>query len=177
VAEYPRQFQRVLHEDLRGSFSEFYRENEADLPAMVQVNVLQSHARVLRGMHITLGKGSGKLVGVVRGKIMDVAIDCRPDSPRHGDVWWTWLTKDEMVYVPPGFAHGLQALNECVVVYASTAVYKAENESAIDALDPDLDLPWKYKKRAIRSSSDKAAPRFHQWGEDNEGRVVRIATS
>lgn len=135
--------------DARGFFLESF--NRARLAAVglptefVQDNHSRSHANVLRGLHYQLGKGQGKLVSVIRGKIFDVAVDIRRGSPTFGS-WVSAILDDvkrECLWIPPGFAHGFCALADSVdVVYKCTEYYDPTMERGIPWNDPLLRINW-----------------------------------
>jgi len=135
--------------DERGFFVETYREDdwaEAGLPRFVQDNHSRSVAGVLRGLHMnTSGGGQGKLVRCGRGRIWDVAVDLRRDSPTFAA--WEGVILDDVehrqVYVPPGFAHGFCVLSEVAdVAYKLTSYYDEATEYGVAWNDPQLAVAW-----------------------------------
>lgn len=138
------------HLDDRGYFKEVYRA--ADFAAagisepFVQDNLTLSVRGVLRGLHYQLPPESqGKLVGVVRGSIYDVAVDLRRGGPTYGK--WIARTLDvdsgEMLWIPPGFAHGYYTLSETAdVFYKVTRPYAPELARGIRWDDPALGISW-----------------------------------
>lgn len=155
-----------LFRDDRGTFMETYqaeRMREAGLPAFVQDNESSSHRGVLRGLHYQLPPhAQGKLVRVVRGRIWDVAVDIRRDSPTFGKWVGTELsaTNHAMLWIPPGFAHGFVALEDnTVFLYKCTSPYAPAGERGIRWNDPDLAITWPEKTPFI-SQKDAALPCF-----------------
>ncbi|HEY2822498.1 MAG TPA: dTDP-4-dehydrorhamnose 3,5-epimerase [Candidatus Acidoferrum sp.] len=135
--------------DLRGFFMETYhREKFAELgitDTFVQDNHSRSGRGTLRGMHYQLHHSQAKLCRVVEGEVLDVAIDIRVGSPYFGK-WTSVVLNDEdhnMIYVPPGFAHGFLALTDSVqFVYKCTDFYTPADEHGIVWNDPDVNIVW-----------------------------------
>ncbi len=135
--------------DTRGFFMEtFHAEKfaQAGLPtAFLQDNHSHSVRGVLRGLHYQLQHPQGKLVRVVNGEVLDVAVDIRKGSPRFGQ-WVSVLLSAEnrlQLYVPPGFAHGYCTLSEQAdFLYKCTDVYAPADEYGIAWDDPALDIDW-----------------------------------
>ncbi|QND52047.1 dTDP-4-dehydrorhamnose 3,5-epimerase [Phyllobacterium sp. 628] len=154
--------------DDRGFFSETYnaaRFTEAGLNlTFVQDNHSLSAAKgVLRGLHYQLSpRAQDKLVRVVRGSIVDVAVDIRKGSPTFGQ----WLAlelsahKWNQILVPKGFAHGFMTLEENTeVVYKVTDYYSPEHDRSIRFDDPQIGIEWPIAADQIQlSEKDRAAP-------------------
>jgi len=140
----------AVKSDARGFFVERYREElfrEYGLPtSFVQDNHSRSAPGVLRGLHYQFNPAQGKLVGVVRGRIWDVAVDIRQDSPTYRQPFGIELSdlNGKMLWMPPGFAHGFCVLgNEPAdVVYKVDRVYNQAGEAGIHWADPDLAIRW-----------------------------------
>ena len=153
--------------DERGFFSETWSEKtwaEAGFTEQFRQDCLSCSARgVVRGMHYQLEPWAmGKLVRVVRGAIFDVGIDLRKSSPTFGKWIGRTLSAENghALYLPPGFAHGFEALEDnTLVYYKCTAIHTPEAERAISCTDPALDIPWPIPPRLI-SAKDQAAPPF-----------------
>lgn len=136
--------------DARGHFAELFRSGpfrEAGIPTeFVQDNVAGSTRGVLRGLHFQLPPSAqGKLVGALVGEIYDVAVDLRKDSPTYGE--WVGVTlraaEGTLLWIPPGFAHGYQALTgETLVYYKVTAEHDPTRERGIRWDDPQLGIEW-----------------------------------
>ena len=156
-----------LHGDARGFFVERFQEarfRDAGLPSrFYQDNHSRSGPRVLRGLHYQTEPAQGKLVGVVRGRIWDVAVDVRPDSPTFGRHFGVELTdlNGRLLWVPAGFAHGFCVLGDepADVYYKVDAPYNAPGEGGVRWDDPDLRVEWPVKDPLV-SGRDKAAPSF-----------------
>ena len=138
-----------VFEDERGHFFESYNKQlfaSLGLPMeFVQDNQSFSVKGVLRGLHMQNGSfAQGKLVRVISGQVLDVAVDLRPDSPTYGQ-YETFLLDAKlanMAYIPEGFAHGFVALEDSVFSYKCTNVYNKASESGIIWNDPDLNIDW-----------------------------------
>jgi dTDP-4-dehydrorhamnose 3,5-epimerase len=139
-----------VHKDARGFFLERYQaERFAEfLPGkdFVQDNHSRSKPGVLRGLHYQRDPEQGKLVGVIRGRIWDVAVDIRADSPTFGKSFGTELSDEngQLLWIPPGFAHGFCVLGDesADVLYKVDAGYNAAGEGGIHWADPELAISW-----------------------------------
>lgn len=124
------------HRDDRGWFMETWREEdfrEAGIPPFVQENHSHSVRGVLRGLHLQRPPtAQGKLVRCTRGKIFDVAVDVRPDSDTYGShVAATLDDSGPMLWIPEGFAHGFQAIEDSDVLYKVTRPYSPGDEACV----------------------------------------------
>jgi dTDP-4-dehydrorhamnose 3,5-epimerase len=156
----------VEHADARGHLVEmFHREQHAALGvavgmSFVQDNVARSLGGVVRGMHYQLTVPQGKLVSVLRGAIFDVVVDVRRGSPTFGQWYGAKLTAEDrrQLWIPPGFAHGYQALTEVAdIVYKLTAPYTPAEERAVRWNDPAIAIEWP-RDDVVVSPRDAAAP-------------------
>ncbi|HKV45510.1 MAG TPA: dTDP-4-dehydrorhamnose 3,5-epimerase [bacterium] len=155
-------------EDERGLFMETYKHSEfgaAGIPwIFVQDNYSHSTRGVLRGLHYQKHpKAQGKLVGVLRGEIFDVAVDIRRGSPTLRR--WVGVilsaANRRMLFVPPGFAHGFCVLSsEADVVYKVTAEYAQALDRGIVWNDPELGVAWPIQTPVL-SPKDARLPPFH----------------
>ena len=135
--------------DERGYFMETWRDNEfrekvADV-SFVQDNQSKSQQGILRGLHYQLQQTQGKLVRVISGTIFDIAVDIRKSSATFGQWLGVSLSADskQMLWVPPGFAHGFYVVSEAAeFVYKCTDYYAPEFEKAIAWDDPSLNIEW-----------------------------------
>ncbi len=122
----------------------------------VQDNISKSRKGTVRGLHYQIGdKAQGKLCQVIKGKVLDVAVDIRFNSPTFGKYFSIELSEDNHVqfWMPPGFAHGFSVLSdEAVFHYKCTDYYSKEKERSILYNDPDLHIDWKVDKPIV---SDK----------------------
>lgn len=155
--------------DERGQFMETFKRSvfaEAGISeTFVQDNVSYSRRGVLRGLHYQLNPhAQGKLVRVVLGAVFDVAVDIRHGSPTYGK-WVGCTLSDEnmnMLYLPPGFAHGVCVLSpEAYLSYKVTDEYAPECERGILWNDPDIDIRWPVDEPLL-SSRDATFPRLRE---------------
>lgn len=159
-----------VHGDDRGFFLETWsapRYRAAGIDAtIVQTNHSLSGARTIRGLHAQLAPAAqGKLVRVVEGAILDVAVDIRKGSPTFGRFAAAELSASNFrqLWVPPGFAHGFAVLSErAQVEYSCTAPYAAEHEIAIAWNDPAIAIPWRIADPVL-SAKDAGAPPLASW--------------
>ncbi len=158
-----------LFKDKRGYFTETFNiesfKKAGILFSPVQDNESRSIRGVLRGLHYQLRPfDQAKLIRVIEGKIFDVALDLRKDSPSFGK--WFGLELDaasfKHIFIPKGFAHGFSVLSESAVVqYKCDNLYNPATERGIMPLDPDLAIDWKIgRNEIIISEKDKKHPRF-----------------
>ncbi len=143
--------------DERGFFVETYnkkRYQEVGIePEFVQDNLSKSAKGVLRGLHFQKPPfAQGKLVQVIKGKVLDVAVDIRHGSPTFGEWVSVELSEEnkKQFWLPTGFAHGFVALeDETIFNYKCTNFYAPESEGAIAWNDKDLDIDWQLEKYGI----------------------------
>lgn len=164
---------KVLHDD-RGYFFESYNHRtwaEAGVHAQfVQDNQARSTRGVLRGLHYQTGDlAQAKLVRVVEGEVLDVAVDLRPESPAYGQWFGVRLSADNkrQLFVPRGFAHGYLVLSETAeFFYKCDNFYSKAHEGGVRYDDPQLRIDWEYDlSQVLVSEKDLALPRFgaHVW--------------
>lgn len=157
----------TVFEDDRGYFFESYNKEKFLQHGLdqnfVQDNESKSVKNVVRGLHFQKPPfAQGKLVRVMKGAVLDVAVDIRRNSPTYGQWTSVELTEDNkwMYWVPPGFAHGFATLeDETVFFYKCTNVYNKASEGSIRWNDPELDIDWKLDA-PILSEKDQQAPLF-----------------
>lgn len=139
-----------LMRDDRGLLMEAYKLSDFTNAGIdvrfVQENRLVSSKYVLRGLHYQMiPNAQGKLVSCVRGRVFDVAVDIRDGSPFYGRWVGTELSEEDskMVYLPPGFAHGILSLTDISdVLYKCTAEYSPQDDRGIKWNDPDIAIDW-----------------------------------
>lgn len=128
----------------------------------VQDNLSFSGKGILRGLHYQKPKAQGKLVQVLQGEVLDVAVDIRRGSPTFGS-WFSLVLSVEnkkQLYVPPGFAHGFSVLSDTALFhYKCTDYYYPEGEQSIAWNDPELGIDWMVENPSL-SAKDSAAPRL-----------------
>ena len=154
----------VVLRDERGFFLETYHQRkyrEGGLDAtFVQDNHSLSGGNILRGLHAQLEPAQGKLVRVVEGEILDVAVDIRRGSPTFARWTAMRLSAENFLacYLPPGFAHGFCVLSErAQVEYKCTALYEPGGEIAIRWNDPEISVAWPLSDPTL-SAKDREAP-------------------
>jgi dTDP-4-dehydrorhamnose 3,5-epimerase len=153
--------------DERGYFLETFNQNKYNkfIKAFefVQDNLSLSTKGVLRGLHFQNPPfDQGKLVQVIKGAALDVAVDIRKDSPTYGEYVSVILSEKEknQFWIPPGFAHGFCALEDNTIFsYKCTNYYSPENESSILWNDKTLNIDWKVENLII-SDKDKKGVEF-----------------
>lgn len=160
----------VLFEDERGYFYEKFNEKKfEELTGMnghfVQDNISKSSYGVLRGLHLQKGAhAQAKLVSCLEGRVYDVAVDLRRESPTFGQWFGVELTAENkrQFYVPRGFGHGFSVLSETAVfAYKCDNFYNKESEGGVLWNDPELNINWQLPAEdVILSEKDKVQPTF-----------------
>ena len=160
----------TLFEDERGYFYEKFNEKKfEDLTGLnghfVQDNISKSSYGVLRGLHLQKGEhAQAKLVSCLEGKVFDVAVDLRQDSPTFGKWFGIELTPENklQLYVPRGFGHGFSVLSETAIfAYKCDNFYHKESEGSVIWNDPDLNIDWKLPVEDVKKKKkDKILPTF-----------------
>lgn len=152
--------------DHRGYFLETYHKKrylDAGIGAdFVQDNISFSQRGTLRGLHFQHPAGQAKLVQVLEGEILDVAVDVRRGSPTFGRWVCVALSADShrQLYVPEGFAHGFCVLSPTALfMYKCADYYAPQHESGVSWDDPDLSIDWPVP-RPILSERDRRFPRL-----------------
>ncbi len=162
-------FDPKVFEDSRGYFFESYNEQtfiaEGINIKFVQDNQAKSSYGVLRGLHYQLNPfAQTKLVRVLQGKILDVAVDIRKGSPTYGSVFTIELSAEnkKQLLVPQGFAHGYSVLSETAeVMYKCDSFYNKQSEGGILYNDTELNIDWQIPlDKAIVSEKDIHLPLF-----------------
>ena len=158
-----------LFKDERGYFFESFSQKEFEekvcKTVFVQDNESKSSYGVLRGLHFQKPPfAQSKLVRVVRGAVLDVAVDIRKGSPTFGKLVAVELTAENhrLFFIPRGFAHGFSVLSQEVVFqYKCDNYYAPQSEGALAWDDPDLGIDWRIPAAEIvLSKKDKAHPRL-----------------
>lgn len=162
----------TIFEDERGYFFEKYNEKKfEELTGMnghfVQDNISKSSYGVIRGIHLQKGEhAQAKLVSCLEGRVWDVAVDLRRDSPTFGKWFGIELTAENktQLYVPRGFGHGFSVLSETAVfAYKCDNFYNKESEAGVIYNDPQLNIDWIIPAQdAILSEKDQVLPAFNQ---------------
>lgn len=162
----------TVFEDDRGYFYEKFNEHKfEELTGMnghfVQDNISKSSYGVLRGVHLQKGDhAQAKLVSCLEGKVWDVAVDLRKDSPTFGQWFGIELTPENklQLYVPRGFGHGFSVLSETAIfAYKCDNFYSKDAEGSVIYNDKDLNIDWKLPQDAIQlSEKDQQLPSFKE---------------
>ena len=162
-----------VHKDGRGYFMETYRQSWTDAlhaftDDFVQDNQSQSLYGTIRGLHFQTGEhAQAKWVRVLFGKILDVAVDLRSESPTFGQHISVALSADNnhQLWIPRGFAHGFSVLSETAVVcYKCDAYYNRDAEGGIHPLDSSLNINWGIPTAKQRiSPKDLVLPSFNDF--------------
>jgi dTDP-4-dehydrorhamnose 3,5-epimerase len=159
--------------DDRGFFAETYRAADfatlgIDEP-MLQDNHSRSRYGTIRGVHFHIGNGCSKVVRCARGRVVDVLVDLRKDSPTYSQ-WEAYELSDEnmrVLYAPVGFGHGFAVLSDVAdVIYKQSAYYDPAVERGISFLDPDVDIAWPLPREDwVYSERDADAPTLAEFAE------------
>ena len=156
--------------DSRGYFKELIVEKNSKVKFPFHVMSF-SKKNVIRGLHIQTKNPQGKFITVIKGKILDVAVDIRKKSQTYGKYFSKILSaKNSLsIYIPPGFAHGFCALDkENFVVYSCTQYRNARSEMGIKYDDKDLNIKWPIKKPFL-SIKDKKNYSFKEFNIKTNG--------
>ena len=156
-----------IFEDDRGYFFESFKESAFEEFGLrlkfVQDNVVYSNnAGIIRGLHYQLGKPQGKLVHVIAGAIKDVAVDIRLSSKSFGQWAGVKLSakNHKQLWVPEGFAHGFQTLeDDTEVIYQMSQFYSPNHSDGFRWNDPSFKIEWPADPKVI-SSKDRMFPNF-----------------
>ena len=161
-----------VFEDERGAFFESFNQQKFEELTGLAIDFVQdnqsiSKKGVLRGLHFQKGEyAQAKLVRVIKGEVLDVAVDLRPDSTTFGKHVSVILneTNNLQLFIPRGFAHGFITLSEeAIFAYKCDNYYNKPSESGIIYSDPDLDIDWKIPKMEVQlSQKDLVLPFFKE---------------
>ena len=159
-----------VFEDARGYFFESYNEDVFKRSGInlrfIQDNQSLSNAGVLRGLHFQAPPfAQGKLVRVITGAVLDVAVDIRKNSPTYGQNVTIELNEENktMFYIPPGFAHGFLTLRDNTIFsYKCTNLYNKASEGTVLWNDKDINIDWNIEK-PILSEKDLVGTPFKEF--------------
>ncbi|EEO27321.1 dTDP-4-dehydrorhamnose 3,5-epimerase [Oxalobacter paraformigenes] len=158
--------------DPRGYFFESYNQDKFKKAGLdyvfVQDNQSKSSYGTIRGIHFQTGKhAQTKLVWVLQGTVLDIAVDLRVGSPTFGQHVAVELSGENyrQLLIPRGFGHGFSVLSETAVFsYKCDNFYMPSSEGSVRFDDPDLAIDWRVdRKRALLSEKDKTAPDFQTY--------------
>jgi len=162
-----------IFRDERGFFLESYNEERyvgAGIDCrFVQDNHSLSGKGTLRGLHYQSSPGQAKLIRVCRGRIYDVAVDIRPDSPSFGKWEGVYLDAErhEQLFIPPGFAHGFCVVSdETEVLYKVSSLFNPETECSLKWNDPEIGIDWPISEPRL-SKRDLNAESFAEYRKRN----------
>ena len=158
-----------LHKDQRGYFKELLKENliKKKFPFLV---MSFSKKNVIRGLHIQTDESQGKFITVIKGKIFDVALDLRTNSKTFGKTYCCILSEKnkKSIYIPPGFAHGFQSLeNENYIVYSCTKYRNKKSEQTIAFNDKYLRIKWP-NRNIVTSKKDENGISYLEYIKNNK---------
>lgn len=158
--------------DSRGYFFESFSKRKFEeatgiLVDFVQDNESKSSYGVIRGLHFQKAPyAQAKLVRVIKGRVLDVAVDLRPDSPTFGKYRTMELSEENHLqfFIPKGFAHGFSVLSEeAVLQYKCDEYYAPDHEGGIAWDDPELNIDWMIPEdKVIVSKKDTVYPSFRE---------------
>tara|TARA_R110002124_G_scaffold196713_1_gene363779 strand:+ start:407 stop:958 length:552 start_codon:yes stop_codon:yes gene_type:complete len=164
-----------IFEDQRGYFFESYRADWLTSAGVdhgwVQDNQSFSQKGTVRGLHFQRGEfAQAKLVRVIQGKVLDVVVDLRKGSPSFGELYSTILDsgRNNLMYVPPGFAHGFSVLEDSIFAYKCSNYYNKQSEGGILWNDPALEIDWKVEA-PITSEKDADWPTLEEFRTSEGG--------
>lgn len=157
-----------VFKDERGYFFEAFQSEKYNVitggQEFVQDNISKSSKGILRGLHFQKPPfAQGKIVQVLQGSVLDVAVDLRRNSATYGQSFKKLLSAENAVqlYIPPGFAHGFYTLEDNTLFsYKCTAPYNAATEGCILWNDPTLKIDWELFELPILSEKDKLGASF-----------------
>ena len=161
-----------LFKDERGYFFESFNQKEFEdkvcKTKFIQDNESKSSYGVVRGLHFQKPPfAQSKLVRVIKGAVLDVAVDIRKGSPTFGQYVSVELTGENhrQFFIPRGFAHGFSVLSEEVIFqYKCDNFYSPQSEGAIAWNDPDLNIDWRIPaEKVVLSEKDSKHPRLKDW--------------
>ena len=118
----------------------------------------------------------GKLVHVVRGSVIDYIVDIRANSDTYGEYYQFELNdqNNKILWVPPGYAHGFEALEDTLVMYKCTAFYNPAGEGAISLFDPHVGIEYRtHRSEMLMSEKDKKAQRLEEYIKDPKFAIRR----
>jgi dTDP-4-dehydrorhamnose 3,5-epimerase len=162
-----------VFEDERGFFFESFNQKKYEkigiTDKFVQDNISKSAKGTIRGLHYQVGEFvQGKLCQVIEGKVLDVAVDIRFNSPTFGKYSALELSSENkrQFWIPPGFAHGFAVLSDTAIFqYKCTALYSKKDERSIIYNDETLNIDWGISEPIV-SEKDLSAVKFSEIKKD-----------
>ncbi|MHA2038740.1 MAG: dTDP-4-dehydrorhamnose 3,5-epimerase [Promethearchaeota archaeon] len=164
-------FSLISYKDNRGFFLENYSKiiNEKLNVDFKQDNLSFSKKGTIRGLHYQWEKPMGKMVTIISGRIIDHIVDIRSDSPTFGTSYSFEISEDDRIalWVPPGYAHGFEALEDSYVHYKCSEFYNPDCEASINFFDKELNIDFRTNlSDVIISNRDKSAISFEEYKKD-----------
>ena len=150
--------------DKRGYFREIAHQKKINEKLIFTV-VSKSKKNVLKGLHMQTKFMQGKYVSVVKGEILDVAVDCRKNSKTYGEHFKIKLSQknSKSIYIPPGFLHGfLGKKKENIIVYSCTNYRNKNSEISVSWKDKDLAINWEIRKPILSNKDAKNSIPFNK---------------
>jgi len=162
-----------VFEDSRGYFFETFNKNKYEQVGVdadfVQDNVSKSNRGTIRGLHYQIGKfAQGKICSVLKGSVIDVAVDIRFGSPTFGEYFSIELSDNNKIqlWIPVGFAHGFTVKSDdTIFTYKCTSEYHKESERSIIYNDSDLNVNWQIDNPIVSDKDQEGIP-FKNIGKD-----------
>ena len=164
----------TIFQDARGYFYESWNQKTFEKMGLhynwIQDNQSQSSYGTIRGIHYQKGnKAQAKLVRVIKGRVLDIAVDLRKGSATYGKHIAVELTETnhKQLLIPRGFGHGFSVLSESAIfTYKCDNDYAPESEGSVNAFDLTLAINWQIPKdKIIQSEKDQKAPSFQQYNQ------------
>lgn len=155
--------------DNRGQFRKIYQKGLSAASSFTEISeifVTKSLAGTIRGMHLlTPPRGNHRLISVLSGEVYDVLLDLRKESSTYMKISTQTLTSldESAILVPPGVAHGFQALSDCEMLYISSEVWHPDYDKGVSPLS--LGIDWPLSKKII-STRDVELPPLLDWTGD-----------
>jgi dTDP-4-dehydrorhamnose 3,5-epimerase len=157
--------------DERGCFFESFNQKNFEKKTGLKVNFVQdnqsiSQRGVIRGLHLQKGEfAQAKLMRVIKGRVLDVAVDLRKDSPTFGKHFSIELSceNNKQLFIPKGFAHGFSVLeDDTIFAYKCDHYYNKESEGGVVYNDKELDIDWLLREsEVVLSRKDENLISFH----------------
>ncbi len=159
---YPIKIKQEIFFDKRGFFQEIFLKKKINLNVKFTA-IAKSKKNVIRGLHFQIRDKQTKFIYVVNGKILDVVVNLRKNSPNFGKISKFILTEGEALFIPSHYAHGYECLSKkCTVLYHLEKYRNAKYESGIKFNDRKLKIKWK-TSRPILSERDKSHYTFEEF--------------
>ena len=160
----PYYYESKVFRDERGSFTVPYSILDQREMGVAQINLVTRKYGVICGLHYQLPPhAQAKLIMAPKGKIFDVSVDIRKESPTYGQIYAKILTGSACLYIPRGYAHGYSVLSkDAIIQYCCDNLYEPSAERGFSCFSPDLAIDWQIpeESRIIMSDKDKVYEPF-----------------